>query len=153
MSSVDVFADILTRRPLLALVAEDNMINQIVMSKLLEGVGHEVEVVENGQLACDILSERRFDFIVMDVHMPILNGLDATRAIREGGNMIPIIGCTADSFPDQLEIFRLSGMDDIVVKPVHRERLLMSINKVMNETIHVQRDGSLIEPVPDISFS
>ena len=153
MDSAENSAGILTARPLQVLVAEDNTINQIIILKLLEGVGHIVEIVENGQEACDAVTQGVFDLIIMDVHMPVRNGLEATKSIRTSGNSIPIIGCSADSFPDQVDSFLQVGMNDIVVKPVHRQSLLISINKVMDEEIHKSADGGTLKPIIQFPFT
>lgn len=137
-----------TVRLLDILVVEDNEINQLILLKMLEGVGHTVGVASNGQEACSLVAEKNFDLIIMDIHMPIMDGLEATKAIRLTGNATPIIGCTADSFPDEVSRFKVLGMDDIVVKPVHFHSLLTSINAVVGEDIHLHSDGrKLVVPL------
>lgn len=116
---------------LVILVAEDHKINQTIIRKLLTFAGHSVCIVNNGQEACDRVASERFDLVIMDVHMPILNGLGATDKIRRSGNSIPIIGCTADSSPEQIASFIEYGMTDVVTKPIHSSELLDSINKAL----------------------
>ena len=148
MNLVDEDVEILTLRPLQILVAEDNTVNQMVIVKMLESVGHNVVVVKNGQEACDSLESHNFDLIVMDVHMPVMDGIKATKAIRGRGNSIPIIGCTAQSFSDEILEFIALGMNDIVVKPIRLKALLASFNKALGGDVHKLADGSeLVGPI------
>ena len=126
-------------RVLKILVADDNEINQRILSNMLGKLGHELVAVENGALACSRVEEEDFDLILMDVQMPVLGGIDATKWIRamdETKAALPIVGCTADAFPEQLERFRQAGMQDVVTKPINRTRLLTTINEVLGENIH-----------------
>lgn len=131
-------------RPLKILVADDNEINQRILENMLGKLGHNLTAVENGALACSKVEEEDFDLILMDIQMPVLGGIDATkwiRAMEASKASIPIVGCTADAFPEQLERFRQAGMQDVVTKPINRHRLLMAINEVMGEHIHVVDDA------------
>ena len=106
--------------PLDVLVAEDNAINQSVISVLLERLGHRCTIVENGQLAVERGIVGGFDVVLMDCHMPVLDGYDATRALRKmpGGEHLPIIALTALNRPnDRQECFD-AGMDGFVSKPI-----------------------------------
>lgn len=126
-------------RSLRILVADDNEINQRILSNMLEKLGHKLIAVENGALACSKVEEEDFDLILMDIQMPVLGGIDATKWIRamdQSKAAIPIVGCTADAFPEQLERFRQAGMQDVVTKPINRTRLLTAINEVLGEDIH-----------------
>jgi len=128
-----------TTRKLNVLVADDNLINQRILENLLGKLGHTVSSVVNGAEACERADDHDYDVILMDVHMPILGGIDATKWIRamEGDKAsVPIIGCTADAFPEQLEQFKRVGMEDVVTKPINRRRLLTVINQVLGEDIH-----------------
>lgn len=126
-------------RKLKILVADDNEINQRILANMLGKLGHELVAVENGALACSRVEEEDFDLILMDIQMPVLGGIDATKWIRamdETKAALPIVGCTADAFPEQLERFRQAGMQDVVTKPINRTRLLTAINEVLGEDIH-----------------
>ena len=144
--------NVLITRNLDILVAEDNVINQLILIKMLEGVGHKIVVASDGQEACDLVAENNFDLIIMDIHMPIMDGLKATKNIRSAGNSIPIIGCTADSYAEEIVKFKVLGMDDVVIKPVHFMGLLVSINKVMNEAIHTHVDGEKLTVPAVLNF-
>ncbi|NVJ70756.1 MAG: response regulator [Alphaproteobacteria bacterium] len=131
--------DATATRKLKILVADDNLINQRIVDNMLGKLGHELVAVENGAQACGLAEEQDFDLILMDIQMPVLGGIDATKWIRamDGEkSKVPIVGCTADAFPEQIERFRQAGMEDVVTKPINRKRLLMVINQVLGEEIH-----------------
>jgi len=135
-------------KQLFVLVADDNLINQRILTNLLGKFGHKIITVENGAEACAEVENNDFDLILMDVHMPVLGGLDATKWIRASDTdkaKVPIIGCTADAFPEQLERFKFSGMNDVVTKPLNRRELLVSINKVLGEEIHTFNEDKLTD--------
>ncbi len=125
-----------TIAPLKILVAEDNPINQRVARGILEKRGHTVVVVENGQDAVQATATERFDLILMDVQMPVLDGLQATQAIRrwEGqrGGHIPIIAMTAYAMKSDEERCLHAGMDAYLAKPIHPQTLLATIGRVVS---------------------
>lgn len=147
------------RRKLKILVADDNLINQRIIANMLGKLGHELTAVENGAQACGLAEEQDFDLILMDIQMPVLGGIDATKWIRamDGErSRVPIVGCTADAFPEQLERFRQAGMEDVVTKPINRKRLLMVINQVIGEEIHaIVKEGpmDMVQPAPAEDFT
>ena len=108
------------------LVAEDNLVNQTVIRRMLEKRGCRVEVVGNGAAAVQAVRARSYDLIFMDCHMPELDGFEATRAIRDGETgtrRVPIVAFTADAVADTRERCAAAGMDDCVTKPVTTEAL------------------------------
>ncbi|MEO8130378.1 MAG: response regulator [Bryobacteraceae bacterium] len=106
------------------LVAEDNPVNQRVAQRMLERLGYDVAVVENGREAVDALSAEQFDAVLMDCSMPEMNGFDATREIRlRHGAKTVIIAMTASAMPNDAELCRRAGMDDYLAKPVEMQRL------------------------------
>ena len=109
------------------LVAEDNPINQKLAVRLLEKKGYRATVAENGLVALACLETQRFDMILMDVQMPEMGGLEATRSIREreriSGGHIPIVAMTANAMKGDRERCLESGMDDYVSKPVLPEEM------------------------------
>lgn len=153
VNKAELHDELLITRFLHILVVEDNMINQLILIKMFEGLGHKLVVASDGQEACNLVTENDFDLIIMDVHMPIMDGIEATLSIRKSGNSIPIIGCTADSFVDEVVKFKELGMDDVVIKPVHFHSLLASINMVMNEEIHTHRNGEKLTVLPVLHFT
>ena len=107
------------------LVAEDNPINSLLLAEMLKLRGHEVTIAPDGQAAVQHALARPFDLILMDVAMPRMDGLEATRRIRAAGpcQRVPIIGVTANASPDRIPDFRAAGMTEIVVKPIARRVL------------------------------
>jgi CheY-like chemotaxis protein len=108
------------------LLAEDNAINQRLAVSLLEREGHRVDVAPNGQRAIEALERRRYDLVLMDVQMPEVDGLEATRRIRERTDAlarIPIIAMTANAMKGDEETCRQAGMDGYLAKPIEREKL------------------------------
>jgi CheY-like chemotaxis protein len=109
-------------RSLRILVAEDNVINQLVAVRLLEKQGHTVALAVNGKEALALLAAGQFDAVFMDVQMPEMDGLEATAAIRAGergtGRHLPIIALTAHALPADRERCLASGMDAYLAKPV-----------------------------------
>jgi CheY-like chemotaxis protein len=108
------------------LVAEDNPTNQMVIKEMLDKAGVRADVVGNGLEAVSAMRERPYDLVLMDVMMPELDGLAATRQIRaldgEAGR-VPIFGLTANTSPDDHAAFVEGGMDMVLTKPVRYRRL------------------------------
>lgn len=133
--------EITIQRSLKVLVADDNEINQKIIETLLGRLGHYLHVVKDGAEACEAVDVERFDLILMDVQMPVLGGVDATKWIRSMEDErahIPIIGATADAFPEQIQRFKQIGMQEVVTKPIDRIELLSTIDRVLGEAIHMQ---------------
>ena len=101
------------------LLAEDNAANQLVCRRILERLGYEVESVTDGSQAVALAAKGTFDLVLMDVQMPIMDGIEAARAIREGekGVRIPIVALTANAMEGDRENCRKAGMDDYLPKP------------------------------------
>lgn len=126
-------------RSLKILAAEDNIILQQLISALLMSMGHKVTIAGNGKMAVDLYKTGDFDLILMDIRMPEMDGLEATRIIRtmHGDKAtIPIIALTADLAGIDIKEYRLAGMDDVCAKPIDVPMLLTSINNRFNEEIH-----------------
>ncbi len=123
--------------PLQILVAEDNKVNQKLARKVLEKWGHSVCVAENGQEALDKLDTTHFDVILMDCNMPVLDGLEATRIIRQreqqSGSHIPIIALTANAFEEDKLRCLEAGMDDYIAKPMNRKVLRHALYKLTQD--------------------
>jgi CheY-like chemotaxis protein len=120
-------------RPLRILLAEDEAINQLAMRTLLERSGHEVALACNGQEVLELLLTGDFDCILMDVQMPVMSGVEATRKIRAMSGPkknIPIIALTAHAMSGDRESFLEAGMDDYLPKPVGMTDLVNAIAKL-----------------------
>jgi signal transduction histidine kinase/ligand-binding sensor domain-containing protein/CheY-like chemotaxis protein len=108
------------------LVAEDNAVNQRVARRFLERLGCHVDVVEDGAKAIEVLANGKYDFVLMDMQMPIMDGLEASRRIRareSAGQRIPIVALTADAMVGTFERCLEAGMDDYLTKPLDVKRL------------------------------
>lgn len=122
------------QRELRLLVFEDDNISRLAVSALLGAKGHTVVLVENGQEGIDKLMEEEFDVLLMDIHMPILNGVEATRQIKEKKlTQAPIIGMTASVMNDEKESYFEAGMDALVEKPIMFDYLMEVIALSLKE--------------------
>lgn len=123
-----------SRHPRRILVAEDNAANQKLLARLLQKQGHIVSVAENGAQAVHLLTQQDFDLVLMDVAMPEMDGLEATRRIRTSDSPvrnhdIPIIAMTAHALREDREQCLEAGMNDYLSKPIQREALWAMIQK------------------------
>lgn len=118
------------------LLVEDNRTNQEVAVAILTQMGLKVDVAGNGQEALDRLEQQDYALILMDVHMPVMNGLDASRAIRAGrwGNKLPIVALTAAAFPEDRRQVAAAGMNDFLSKPIDPQRLAVTLLRWLPET-------------------
>lgn len=133
--ATDVPTDSLSLR---LLVAEDNATNQFLMRAVLEALGHQVTIANNGADAVDIVQQGNFDAILMDVQMPVMDGPTATREIRRLASSVaklPIIALTANAMPGDRERYIAAGMDDYVSKPVDPAKLMDVLGRIMSRDI------------------
>ena len=120
-------------RSLRILLADDNRVNQKVISRILEAGGHEVSLVEDGEQALDSLERHSFDLVVMDLNMPVMDGIEATKLYRMaslGERYVPIVGLTADATPSAALRAKEAGMDACLTKPVSAPVLLDRIDEL-----------------------
>ncbi len=116
------------------LIVEDNTVNQMVARHFLSTLGYDCVVAENGQVALDRLAERTFDAVLMDVHMPVLDGHETTRRARGVmGITTPIIGLTASAMAEDRQQCLDSGMDDYLTKPLELEALSEALSRYSAE--------------------
>ncbi|MBY0571596.1 MAG: response regulator [Burkholderiaceae bacterium] len=119
------------------LLVEDNEINQRIATVILEKAGHQIQVCGNGALALELLDQRIFDLILMDMQMPVMGGVEATVNIRNkervSGGHIPIIAMTANALSEDKELCLNAGMDGYISKPVRGEKLMSVIAEVLNK--------------------
>jgi two-component system sensor histidine kinase EvgS len=135
MSQYQYSLKIKEKQKLRILVAEDDPSNQFAMIKLLEKAGYEVTLAENGEQAIDLLKIHDFDCILMDVQMPLMDGLEATKTIRSSADLgpkkdIPIIAMTAYAMSGDKETFLKYGMNDYIGKPVRMDDLAVTLDRV-----------------------
>ncbi|ANM30663.1 hypothetical protein ABI59_15420 [Acidobacteria bacterium Mor1] len=122
-------------RVLKVLVAEDNPINQKVISSILAKLGHEVELAHNGKEAVDNVRDRTYDVILMDVQMPVMDGLEASRQISAKPERPRIIALTANAIKGDRERCLDAGMDDYLSKPVNLEQLVEALDRVPDDAV------------------
>jgi len=130
------------------LLAEDNVVNEKVARRNLENLGLRVEVARNGREAVDAWATGRFDLILMDCQMPVLDGYEAAREIRKresagppsagplsAGRRIPIVALTAHAMKGHELECKAAGMDDCITKPLDRERLKQCLNRYLGDGV------------------
>jgi len=116
------------------LVAEDHAVNQKFMSLMLQRMGYQATFCENGQTAVEAIALAPYDLVFMDIHMPVMDGLSATRAIRAMGgpqSQVPIIALTADVLPEARSQAKAAGVNSFITKPVKQDELESAIAQVL----------------------
>lgn len=122
--------DFAREHPLKMLVAEDNLVNQKLTLKILSKLGLNASLAENGRLAIDMVKKQHYDIILMDVQMPEMDGLEATRVIKQTIQPAPvIIAMTANAMKEDRDECLKAGMDDFLSKPVKLEELVSMLAK------------------------
>jgi len=118
------------------LVVEDNATNRLVATRMLGLLGAEVTTAENGAEGVEAVEKADFDLIFMDIQMPVMDGVEATRLIRAMAGdkaATPILATTANVMPQQLEAYRKAGLNGVVAKPISPAALLAEVARVANE--------------------
>ena len=115
------------------LVVDDNLTNQKITCKMLDKLGYPSVVADNGRKALEQLDAQRqqISLILMDCRMPVMDGLQATQAIRSQGSSIPIVALTANNTEEDREACRLAGMDDFLAKPINKDKLQTVLQSLM----------------------
>jgi PAS domain S-box-containing protein len=128
------------------LLVEDSIPNQKVVRAILAGQDHVLTVASNGREALDVLRDREFDLVLMDVQMPEMDGFEATAVIRASevgtDRHVPIIAMTAHALPGDRDKCIAAGMDDYVVKPIHREDLIQALERASGVGPHGVTTGA-----------
>ena len=134
-----------TARDLSVLMAEDTPANQEVVTSVLRRRGHAVTVVENGREAVDLATKRHFDVVLMDLTMPVMDGYEATAAIRQrekhGGRHVPIIAMTAHAAPEDQERCMAAGMDAYLAKPIDVAKLVRLVESSAEKAVSPARSA------------
>ena len=115
------------------LLVEDNKINQLVATTMLESIGVNVTVVDNGQQALDEINITKYDLILMDIQMPVMDGLTACRILRESNNLLPIIALTANVMSEDISKYKEQGFNDHIGKPLDLNILIQVLAKYLSE--------------------
>jgi PAS domain S-box-containing protein len=127
------------------LTAEDNPVNQLLISELLKERGVDVTIVENGIEAIEELKKNSYDLVLMDVNMPKMDGIEATKRLREDGFKIPIIALTANVMAEEKSAYLKAGMNDHLSKPIETKALDMVLQKFLNTKNRKIEDVESIE--------
>ena len=114
------------------LIAEDNDSNYILMTYILKKY-YQFERAKNGQEAVEMAEKGEYDIVLMDIKMPVMDGLEATKAIKESLPDLPIIALTANAFDSDRQLAMEAGCDDFLSKPVSSELCLKTIKKFVGE--------------------
>jgi len=118
------------------LVAEDNTVNQLLITELLKERGVGVTIVEDGLEALDALDKNQYDLVLMDINMPKMDGIEATKKLRENGFKIPIVALTANVMAEEKSAYMKAGMNDHLSKPIEIKALERVLQKFLsNQTI------------------
>ena len=122
------------------LAADDNAVNQLVLKTLLAQVGVETVMVDNGQSAIEVWEAGEWDLILMDIHMPVMDGLEAAETIRRrealtGRARTPIVALTADAMSHQVDAYLAQGFDGHVSKPIEVGKLLAAMEAALTDNI------------------
>lgn len=112
------------------LVVEDNDLNQLVAKEIIESFGYNVDIAENGNIAINKLANNDYDIVLMDMHMPVMDGISATRAIRKNNRLdsLPIIAMTANAMEADRKKCLAAGMNDYITKPLDVAQLFQLLN-------------------------
>jgi PAS domain S-box-containing protein len=138
------------------LLVEDNTINQRLVMSFLTKAGYRVELAAHGQQAIERFEKQHFDLILMDIQMPVMGGVEATKLIRQmenQGSRVPIVAMTAHNLPGDQQRFLAYGMDGYLSKPIRFEALKQELKRVLSQPIHLASLINSIEPEPLASLN
>jgi CheY-like chemotaxis protein len=111
------------------LLVEDNEINQMIAEAMLESIGLNVTVAANGQQALDKVEEKDYDLVLMDIQMPVMDGITACRKIRESNQLLPIIALTANVMSDDILKYQVEGFNGHIAKPIDLDVLIQVLSQ------------------------
>ncbi|MDR2611774.1 MAG: PAS domain-containing protein [Deltaproteobacteria bacterium] len=132
------------------LLVEDNEVNQLVASKILGNAGFSVTIASDGAKAVEVVQKESFDLVLMDIQMPVMDGLTATRAIRElGFDRLPIVAMTAHAMSSDRELSLKAGMNDHVNKPINVGELFQALIKWIPPKFPAEAPESPADAVPE----
>jgi len=137
------------------LLVDDSIVNQQIASKIITKLGFRVDTASNGEEAIEALAEKEYDIVFMDVQMPVMDGIDATRHIRQKTRKtnnpdIPVIAMTAHTLPGIQKEFQNAGMNGTIFKPIHPDEVLKAINTYTSHTLIKKEEITGIHEENDI---
>lgn len=149
-SGLNTQGGVIFMNTLRVLAAEDNLINQKIITLALEKHGVSLTIVNNGQLAVNLLTKTNFDVVLMDMQMPVMDGYEATQYIRkELKSSIPIIALTANTFSDEIEACMDAGATAHIAKPFSPASFYDDIIRIVSSRKHTDHDDY---PIVDFSY-
>jgi len=135
--------EIIKQAKLHVLVAEDNATNRLLMESVLSDYDVNVSFAVNGEIAVDKLKDNNYDIVFMDINMPVMDGIEATKYIRERYEYVPIVALTANTLEADQNKFYEIGMDDFLAKPLNMDelkRILVHYSNLVNEAVEVNQN-------------
>jgi CheY-like chemotaxis protein len=125
------------------LIVEDNPVNQKLIAFLLARSGYSYDIAENGKLALERLDQNAYRLVLMDMMMPVMNGYDATRAMRSHPKhkSLPVIALTANAMKGEDEKCRAVGCDDYIAKPYSKDQILAAVAKLIGKPTGAPQAG------------
>ena len=135
------------------LVAEDNSINQKVITSLLKDSGMEITIAANGEIAVEMATNNEYDLVLMDISMPIMDGYAATEKLKRATKTasLPIVALTGNTMPDEIKKMEAVGMDDRLEKPIKIQALYSVFSKFLE--VHIEEPESKEQKIPDKFFA
>ncbi len=118
------------------LLVEDNHINQKMVAHMLTAIGCQTDIAENGQIAVDMVTRQNYALVLMDCQMPIMDGIEATRRIRQSENNVNIVALTANTTHEDKQRCFDAGMDDFLPKPVNKLRLQKTLQRWLGDKVN-----------------
>jgi CheY-like chemotaxis protein len=125
------------------LIVEDNPVNQKLIAFLLARSGYSYDIAENGKTALERLDQSQYRLVLMDMMMPVMNGYDATRAMRQNPKhkALPVIALTANAMKGEDEKCRAVGCDDYIAKPYSKDQILAAVAKLIGKPSGAPQPG------------
>ena len=134
------------------LIAEDNIINQKVLMSLLKESGIHLDLADNGKIAFDMAQSKKYDLVLMDMHMPVMDGYEATERLKSSvvTAELPVVAVSGDTMPDEVKKMHACGVDDRLEKPIKVQALYSAFGKYLE--VHAVEDASKVNALPDRLF-
>lgn len=131
------------------LIVENNEDNQQLLSILLSDIGAEITFAENGQEAIDKTRDKTYELILMDMQMPVMGGIEATKILRQSNYTNPIVALTANAMPDDYDMCMEAGCDDFLTKPINKDKLFQAIYKYLEIEDEKVHDDKIVSNILD----
>ncbi len=146
---IDLQAEAAKDTSLDILIGEDNKTNQMVIKKVLEYAGHKVDIAKNGEQVLDALDNKRYDIMILDMHMPVMDGVETVKIYRftcTSDEQIPVIMLTANATKEAAEECMEAGVDAYLTKPFETKKLLGTISSLTNDSLLKSSESAVKKP-------